>query len=144
MESLDSFLTTTTTTTTKNGQKRPKSQPKYIEMACGLQKFKTRLRTLPRQDVNQVPGFVASDLISTLVQDLVNLNSIFTSPYPYPIMFQTCYDVLTLPLDILIHDANNSTQETQIPASHRSSFSLSHITLTIYVYHLMYRTHFCI
>jgi hypothetical protein len=113
MESLDSFLTTTTTTTTKNGQRR---QPKYIEMACGLHKFKTRLHTLPRQDVNQVPEFVASDLISTHAQDLVNLNFIFTSPYPNPIMFQTCYDLLTIPLDIRIDDANDSPREIQIRA----------------------------
>jgi hypothetical protein len=113
MESLDSLFTTTTTTTTKNGQRR---HPKYIEMACGLHKFKTRLHTFPRQDVNQVPEFVASDLISTHAQDLFNLNSIFTSPYPNPTMFQTCYDLLTIPLDIQIYDANGSTREIQIPA----------------------------
>jgi hypothetical protein len=82
-------------------------------MIVGLQ---TKLHTLPRQDVYQVPGFVASDLISTHVQDLVTLNFIFTSPYPYPIMFHTCYDVFILPLVLQIHDANNSTREIQIPA----------------------------
>jgi hypothetical protein len=89
---------------------------KVYHWASRPQKLKLKVCFLPRQDVNQVPGFVASDLISTHVQDLVNLNFIFTSPYPYPIMFQTCYDLLTLPLDIRIHDANDSTRGIQIRA----------------------------